>query len=273
MRPYCFAKNEIISSQSASIHPADIGLIRGYAIFDFFRTVNHEPILISDYLDRFIRSAEITAIPLKYSKQELEGIISELIEKNDLKEGGVRMVLSGGVSENHFSPADGSLFIFCEDLQMPAATKYENGVKLITAEYVRPIPEVKTTNYSQAVHSSLNWKENNVEDLIYYNKGIISESSRSNIFIVKNGVLATAKDNILHGVTRKFILSQVPNAEVRDITLEELFDADEIFMSSTTKRILPVTQVDEKKIGDGKPGKMTQKLLEKFSILEKESSE
>ncbi|WP_246539095.1 aminotransferase class IV [Litoribacter ruber] len=273
MRPYCFAKNEIIPSQSATLHPADIGLIRGYAIFDFFRTVNHEPILLSDYLERFTKSAKITAIPLDYSKKELEEIISELIEKNDLKEGGVRMVLSGGISPNHFSPAEGSLFIFCEDLQMPAASKYENGVKLITSEYVRPIPEVKTTNYSQAVHSSLTWKENNVEDLIYHFKGIISESSRSNIFIVKDGILVTPKENILHGVTRKFILSQVPEAQVRDISLEEMFEADEVFMSSTTKRILPVTQVDDQKIGKAIPGKMTQQLLEKFSVLEKASSE
>jgi branched-chain amino acid aminotransferase len=273
MKPYCFAKDSIIKSDQANIHPADIGLIRGYAIFDFFRTVNYRPLFLSDYLDRFIGSADKTAIPLGLTKQELTDTIQELIQKNDLKEGGIRMVLSGGVSPNHFSPAEGSLFIFCEDLQMPSQEKYEKGVKLIGSEYVRPIATVKTTNYSQAVYSSLNWKAENVEDLIYHSKGIISESSRSNIFIVKDGKLATPKSNILLGITRKNILKLAPDTEIRDITWEELLQADEVFMSSTTKKILPVTQIDDTVINSGKPGEVSLSLLARFNELEKKSSE
>jgi len=273
MKRHCFAKDSIKDSNQASIHPADIGLIRGYAIFDFFRTVDYRALFLSDYLDRFIRSAQHTAIPLPYAKEELSNIIHELIDKNDLKQGGVRMILSGGVSPNHFSPAEGSLYIFCEDLSFPSKESYGKGVKLTASEYVRPIPTIKTTNYSQAVYASLEWKKNNIEDLIYHHKGIVSESSRSNIFMVKDGKLATPKENILHGITRKHILQLEPNTEVRDITLEELLQADEIFMSSTTKKVLPVTQIDHHTIGNGMVGECSKELLSRFSELEKESSE
>jgi len=272
MKNYCFAEDKIIKTEDARIHPADIGLTRGYGIFDFFRTVNYKPLFLEDYLDRFINSAEHTQLPLSYNKEDLIEIIHDLVEKNDLKEGGVRMVLSGGISENHFSPAKGKLFIFCEALQLPAEEKFSKGVKLISEEYVRPLPTIKTTNYCQAVFSSLTWKEKNAEDVLYHHMGLISESSRSNIFVVKNGRLATAQSNILKGITRKNVIKLMPYTEIRDITLEETLAADEVFMTSTTKRLLPVTQIDDHKIGSGKPGELTLSILEKFKAEEAKSS-
>jgi len=272
MKNYCFAVDKIIQTEDASIHPADIGLTRGYGIFDFFRTENYKPVFLEDYLDRFISSAEHTQLPLSYNKEELSNIIYDLIDRNDLRRGGVRMVLSGGISDNHFSPAVGKLFIFCEDIQFPSEEKLYNGVKLISEEYVRPLPTIKTTNYCQAVFSSLTWKEKNAEDVIYHHKGLISESSRSNIFIVKNGKLATAQSNILKGITRKNIISLIPDTEIRDITLEEALAADEVFMTSTTKRLLPVTQIDDHIIGSGKPGEITLSILKKFKSEEAKSS-
>jgi branched-chain amino acid aminotransferase len=100
MKPFCFADGKIIPSEMATIHPMDLGLTRGYGIFDFFRTVNYQPLFLEHYLDRFIASAEKTYLPLPYSREELRASIAELIDKNDLQNGGLRMVLSGGVSEN-----------------------------------------------------------------------------------------------------------------------------------------------------------------------------
>lgn len=265
MRSYCFAKNQILTSDSAIIHPMDIGLIRGYGIFDFFRTSNYKPLFLSDYLDRFIRSAEKTYLTLHYSKVELTSIIEELILKNDLENGGIRMLLTGGVSENHFSPTEGTLFIFCEDLDFPAPYKYEHGVKLLSVEHVRAIADVKTTNYAFPVWHSANWKQEGAEDVVYHHNGYISESSRSNIFVVKNGKITTPDKHILHGITRKRVLELDNSIKIQPVTLNELFEADELFITSTTKKILPITQVDDKKIGTGKPGETTLRLIEKFN--------
>ncbi len=206
MKPFCFADGQIIPTESATIHPTDIGLIRGYGIFDFFRTVNFHPLFLEDYLDRFTSSAKKTYLPLDYSREELRMIISELIVKNDLREGGLRMLLSGGVSENHFSPAKGKLFIFAESLLFPSHQKYHEGIKLLALEHVRAIAEIKTTNYALPVWHSMQWQKAGAEDVLYHQDGLVSESSRSNFFIVKNGIISTPDSHILMGITRKKIL-------------------------------------------------------------------
>ncbi|UCS93473.1 aminotransferase class IV [Echinicola marina] len=272
MKPFCFALDQIINSENASMHPMDIGLIRGYAVFDFFRTTNYSPLFLKDYLKRFTSSAKKTHLSLTLDTKQLESVILELIKKNDLKEGGIRMVLTGGVSENHFSPDKGSLYIFCEELLLPSPEKYNKGINLLTVDYIRPIPEIKTTNYALPVYLSADWKSKGVEDVLYHFNGIISESSRSNIFIVKDGLISTPKENILLGITRKRILEIEPTIVVRDISLQEVLEADEVFISSTTKRILPITQVDGKNIGKGIPGDITKSIFEKFLSLEKESA-
>lgn len=269
MKPFCFADGKIVPTETATLHPMDLGLIRGYGIFDFFRTVNHSPLFLEDYLDRFITSAEKTFLPMDYSREELRKIISELISKNELESGGLRMVLSGGISENHFSPANGKLFIFGEALSLPSEEKYRDGIKLLTLEYVRPIADIKTTNYTLPVWHSVNWKRLGAEDVLYHWNGWVSESSRSNFFIVKNGTIHTPDQHILLGITRKQILNLAKNVVIRPISLEEVWEADEAFITSTTKILLPVTQLDERKIGTGKPGPVTMGILEEFRKLEK----
>lgn len=270
MKPYCFADGQIIPVEKATIHPMDLGLIRGYGIFDFFRTVNFKPLFLDSYLDRFIASAEKTFLPLEYSRAELTAVIQDLIEKNNLKEGGMRMVLSGGVSQNHFSPAKGTLFIFAEELLFPEEKKYQSGIKLLGLEYVRPVAKIKTTNYAYPVWDSIRWKKEGAEDVLYHMNGLISESSRSNFFIVKDGVISTPDKHILNGITRKNIMEIAGNVQVRSITMQEALDAEETFITSTTKVLLPVTQIDDHMIGNGKPGEVSLELLEKFRALEKE---
>jgi branched-chain amino acid aminotransferase len=272
MKTFCFANSKIIESDKAQIHPMDIGLIRGYGIFDFFRTSNYSPLFLGDYLDRFIRSAEKTLLNLTFNKGELSQIIHELVEKNDLKNGGIRMLLTGGVSENHFSPTNGSFFIFCEELEFPSESKYEKGVKLLALEHIRSIADIKTTNYAFPVWHSNIWKKEGAEDVLYHMNGQISESSRSNIFIVKDGKISTPQQHILHGITRKRILELAPYTEIRNITLQEVFDSDEVFMSSTTKKVLPVTKIDNRTIGNGIPGPITKKLYEEFIEMEQKIS-
>lgn len=269
MKPFCFANEKIIASDQASLHPMDIGLIRGYGIFDFFRTAHYVPMFLNDYLDRFIRSAEKTHLSLHLGKEQLAQIIKELIKKNNLEFGGIRMVLTGGVSENHFSPVEGTLFIFCEDLDFPSQSKYEKGIKLLSLEHIRAIADIKTTNYAFPVWHSAIWKREGAEDVLYHLNGQISESSRSNIFVVKDGNIATPDQHILHGITRKRVLELAPQTAIRPISLTEVLDADEVFITSTTKKILPVTQIDMYKIGAGYPGEFTKKLMGDFSEMEK----
>jgi len=270
MKPFCFADGQIISTEKASIHPMDLSFIRGYGIFDFFRTVNFKALFLDNYLDRFFASAEKTFLPLDYSRAELKAVIQDLIEKNNLKEGGIRMLLSGGISPNHFSPAKGKLYIFAESLIFPAQEKYDIGIKLLSLEYVRPIAEIKTTNYALPVWDSMRWKDAGAEDVLYHMNGNVSESSRSNFFIVKDGIISTPDAHVLMGITRKHVIELVGEVQIRPISMQEVLNADETFITSTTKVLLPVIQIDEHEIGTGKPGPVSLDLLAKFRELEKE---
>jgi len=269
MLPFCFADGDIIPSEKATIHPMDLGLIRGYGIFDFFRMVDSQPLFLNDYLDRFISSAERTYIPLSYSKSELSQIIKDLIAKNNISQGGCRMVLTGGLSENHFSPAEGKLFIFPEHLIFPSEEKYSQGIKLLTLDHVRPIATIKTTNYAYPVWHSMTWKEAGAEDVLYHRDGWVSESSRSNFFIVKDGVIITADEHVLEGITRKYVLQLADKTEIRKVSLEESLEADEAFITSTTKVLLPVTKINDRIIGTGKPGQVSLDILSRFRKLER----
>jgi branched-subunit amino acid aminotransferase/4-amino-4-deoxychorismate lyase len=269
MKPFCFADGNIIPTQDARLHPADLAVIRGYGIFDFFRTEQYQPVFLEDYLDRFTASAAKTFLPLPYSREELRAIITELIAKNDLKQGGIRMVLTGGVSENHFSPATGTLFMFGEELSFPSEEKYQQGVKLLTVEHVRAIADIKTTNYTLPVWHSMQWKQQGAEDVLYHWDGWVSESSRSNFFIVKDGVIHTPDKHILMGITRKNLLAVAGDVKIRPISLEEVWEADEAFISATTKILLPVTQIDDRKVGSGKVGKVSLEVMAKFREREK----
>jgi branched-chain amino acid aminotransferase len=144
------------------------------------------------------------------------------------------------------------------------------GIKLLSVEYVRSIAEIKTTNYAYPVWHSVQWKEAGAEDVIYHMNGEISESSRSNIFIIKDGQVSTPNKHVLHGITRKHVMDIVGEVAIRPINFEEMLEADEVFITSTTKVLLPVNQVDNRVIGNGKVGKRTLDILEKFKALEKE---
>jgi branched-chain amino acid aminotransferase len=143
---------------------------------------------------------------------------------------------------------------------------------LLALEHVRAIAEIKTTNYALPVWHSVQWKNAGAEDVLYHQDGQVSESSRSNFFIVKDGVISTPDRHVLMGITRKQIMKLAGNVKIRPVSFEETLEADEAFISSTTKILLPVTKIDDHKIGTGKPGPVTLDILEKFRLLEKENS-
>lgn len=97
----------------------------------------------------------------------------------------------------------------------------------------------------------------------------ISKSSRSNFYIVKDGIISTPDKHILLGITRKHLLDVAGNVQIRPISLEEVWEADEAFISATTKILLPVTQIDDRKVGAGKVGKVSLDLMAKFREREK----
>ena len=245
----------------------ELSFLRGFAIFDFFGVRGGVPLFIDDYLDRFYRSAELVGLTIPVQRQQLLSDIKELIKRNELRKAYCKIILSGGYSSDGFRIEKPNLYIIPQVLFEHPEERYLDGVKIITDEYKREMPEVKTTNYMRAMMKIPEMDKKGAVEVLYHDGGLIRECSRCNFFLIKDGKLITPSSEILKGITRKQILSiAAPDYEIeeRDVRLEELKDADEAFITSSTKMLFPVVEIDDIVIGEGYPGEITEDLLDKM---------
>ncbi len=267
-----YVNNRFIEEDLAMIGINDLSIQRGYGLFDYFRTNDHFPLFIDDYLDRFFNSALLLRLEPPHSKAALKTIINEMIRRNNIAASGFRLLLTGGYSPDNFEPATPNFMILQQPIHLPSAEKFHKGYSLILHEYMRDVPAAKSVNYLMSIYLLDEIRRHKADDVLYYKNNCILELPRSNIFIVtKDKTVVTPLHNVLMGITRKKVLEITGNlykTEERDVSVEELTDAAEVFITSTTKRILPVTKIDHKIVGDGTPGELTTALLRLYIEME-----
>ena len=267
---FVWVNDYLIPSDEANLNIADLAVQRGYGIFDFFKTIDGQPVFLEDHLDRLFRSAVLMRLELKQSRDEIRSKIKRLIESNNLNDSGIKVILTGGFSPDGFNIAEPNLIISQQGFQIPR-TMSEKGVSILTHEYQRQFSNAKTLDYLQAIWLQPILKEKKADDVLYYSDGLLRECPRANIFIVtKDQKVLTPESGMLKGVTRKHVL-EISGAmyvtEARDVSLEELRNAGEVFITSTTKNILPVVQVDGYVIGDGNPGEVSRTLAKEYNRI------
>lgn len=265
---YAIVNGDFILKNEASLLISDLSIQRGFGIFDFFRTVDNKPIFLEDHLHRFYFSASQMNMEILLGREELKKQIFKLIEKNNIPDSGIRITLTGGYSEDGYTLSKPNLVITQNPFEFNKEN-FEKGIKLITYDHQRQLPQIKTIDYLQAIRLQPFVKENHADDLLYYDQNMIRECPRSNFFIVTqdNEVLTPGK-KILKGVTRKKILElEEFNTREEDIPLKDLGNVKEAFVSSTTKNVLPVLKIDGKPIGNAKPGEIARRIFEKICLL------
>jgi D-alanine transaminase/branched-chain amino acid aminotransferase len=248
---------EFVPADEARISISDLSIQRGYGIFDFFKVLNGRPIFLDDHLERFYRSASLLRLPVQQTREELKALLRELLRRNNQPNCGVRITLTGGHSDDGYSIGQPNLLVTQRPLPNNKALS-ERGIRLMTHEHQRQIPEAKSIDYLMPIWLQPILREKNADDVLYHRNGLLSECPRSNIFIVTaNDEVLTPARNVLKGVIREKILQLAPSgirARERDVTVQDLRAAKEVFMTSTTKNILPVVSVDGVTVGSGKPG-------------------
>src|SRR2546423_9845090 len=248
MGNWVFINGEFVPDESALIHFRDLAILRGYGIFDFFKVVNKEPVYLDDHLERFLFSAKTMRLPIQ-PKEELKEIIHQLIQKHSIPDYGIRMTLTGGYSLDGYQPDNPNFIIATHFFEPVKKEQFEQGIKLITYSHQRQLPRVKSIDYLMAVWLQPVIAEKGAYDVLYHQNGIITECPRSNIFMItKDEKIVTPSENILNGITRKKIIEKASiyfEVEERLISLKELYSASEVFISSTTKSVLPVNQIDD----------------------------
>lgn len=253
-----------IPEENAKLHISDLSIQRGYGAFDFFRVVNNVPVFMDEHLDRFYRSAAGLKLEIGIDKASLRSIITELIGRNNMASSGIKLTITGGYSPDGFSMIAPNFFITQQHVPPRLEEWVEKGLKVITYEHVREQPEIKSINYITGVLLHEKIKKTGAHDVLYVQNNEVSEFPRFNFFIVtKDDVIATPAKNVLHGITRARVLDlaskQFKTAE-RAVTVNDIRNAKEAFITSTTKQVLPVVQVDDIIIGNGKPGFVTRQL-------------
>jgi branched-chain amino acid aminotransferase len=267
MNHYCYINRELIPYQQASIRLNDLGLLRGYALFDYMRTYNGKPFMPNLYMERFFNSAKIMDLEIPSNETELLYYVDELFSLAKLPDCAFRFLLTGGYTSDSMSISEPNLIIITENLPKEVPERFEKGVKVITAEHLRELPELKSTNYVKPILLAKEIKSKNAYDVLYYKNNEISELSRSNFFIFKGDTLITPDKNILKGITRSVVINlarQAFHVEERALRLEELVQAEEAFTTGTTKKITPIVQINEQLIGGGMVGRRTKFLQELF---------
>lgn len=270
---YCFANNQIELLEKAGVPVGDLMVQRGYGIFDFLRVQDNKPLFLQAHLDRFFNSAAIMRLNIKETREQVIELVNQLIQKNNIPSSGIRLLIGGGDAPDGYTITAPHLIIIQQPLTAPADYLTETGIHLVSYNYTRQLAEVKTIDYLMAIWLQPWMKSLGGDDILYHNGGIITECPRSNIFMVTaDNVLVTPNTGMLKGITRNNILSIAAENDIsfeeRPIHLQEFASAKEAFITSSTKRMTLVRQVDVHVLSTSNDSSLSHILFER--LLKKE---
>jgi len=262
---FTFVNGKITPNSEAVISVDDLAFHRGYGVTDFFLAIDSVPLYLEQHLNRLFKSMSDFYLEIPYSKQQLTNIILDLVKRSDSNSLSIKVIVTGGNSPDHYN-----LGSVPNVIVITKAFKFVNnsvGLKLMMVNYERELYQTKTVNYGFSIQQIPEMKRKGFDDLLYFKDGFISESSRSNVFIVKNGALYTSSIGALKGITRENTIQEARalgiKTIVKPISVNEVIFADEVFLSSTTRTVHPVVQIDENQYPIGEISLQLQTALAK----------
>jgi len=270
----------------AKISVFDHGLLYGDGVFEGIRFYNARVFELDRHLDRLYRSARVILLTIPVSKAEMQERLLETIRANELVDGYVRLIVTRGVGNLGLSPdlcKTPSIIIIAASISLYPEVMYREGLKVITAATRRTSsaalpPAVKSLNYLNNILAKIEAAQADaVEALMLNDAGYIAECTGDNVFIVREGRIATppVSAGSLWGITREVVLRIAREAglvvEEPELTRYDVFTADECFLTGTAAEVIPVVKLDGRPIGDGKPGPVTGMLMKRFAEVTRSS--
>ncbi|MBM7645210.1 D-alanine transaminase [Scopulibacillus daqui] len=265
--------NQFIEREDAWIDIEDRGYQFGDGVYEVIRVYHGQCFAMDEHLDRLKRSAREIKLEWPVSRKELEENIRQLIQKNQLNNGIVYLQITRGPAKRtHQFPmqAKSVLTAYTSEMDRPH-NNLQNGINTILADDIRWLRcDIKSLNLLGNVLAKEEAHHQQCYEAILHRQDIVTEGSSSNVFIVRNGKLYTHPANhfILNGITRRYVIRYAKEAKIevieKAVPIEEMMQADEVFITSTTSEISPVVKVDHNVIGEGRPGAVTTLLQKKF---------
>ena len=266
---YAYLNGRILPLEDAAISPLDIGLLRGYAVFDLLRTVGGQPFLLAEHLRRLRTSAARLGLTVPATDSDIAAAINALLAVNGHDEATVRLVLTGGISPDGmtFDPMTPTFFIITHELHEPSAWLYEEGGGLVLHEHRREVPEAKTTNYLTMLRHRDYIADAGAMDLLYHDGTRVFEAASASVYFVRDGQILAPSSDVLWGTVGSLVLELAAgDYEVvsGDVLLEQALGADEVFLTSTTRGVVPIVRLGKRDVGDGLPGPVTRELMRRW---------
>ncbi|NGP45518.1 branched-chain-amino-acid transaminase [Bacillaceae bacterium SIJ1] len=276
---WVFIHDQFLPKEDAKISVYDHGFLYGDGIFEGIRAYQGNIFRLDEHLERLYRSARSIMLEIPYSKEEMTKIIADTLLKNELSSGYIRVVVSRGKGDLGIDPfkcSNPQVIVIAEQLALYPKELYEQGLEIVTVASRRNRPDVlspkvKSLNYLNNVLVKIEAHLANAgEALMLNDQGYVAEASADNIFIVKDDTLITPPGYVgaLEGITRDAVIEYATSAgytvKEEPFTRHDVYVADEVFLTGTAAEVIAVVKVDGRLIGDGKPGKVTESLLQLF---------
>ncbi len=270
----------------AKISVFDHGLLYGDGIFEGIRFYNGRVFRLEEHLERLWDSARSICLEIPISRGEMTEALLETIRQNDLREGYIRLIVTRGVGNLGLNPTQckrPSVIIIAATITLYPKEVYEKGLTVVTCATRRTgpatlNPAVKSLNYLNNVMARIEANLAGADEALMLNDaGNVAECTADNVFIVKRGQIFTPpiSAGALRGITRSVVFDIAAELGITitetDITRHDVFIADECFLTGTAAELIPVIKADGRMIGNGKPGPITEKVIERFRELTRET--
>lgn len=277
-----YISGKLVDKDQATVSVYDHGFLYGDGVFEGIRIYSGKVFLLGEHIDRLYESARAIRLEIPMARGDLTAAVNSTVAANGLSEGYVRLVVTRGAGTLGLDPrktANPQIIIIADTIALYPPEMYQQGLKLITASTLRNHPQalsarIKSLNYLNNILAKIEGIDGGcVEALMLNHKGEVAECTGDNIFVVYKGTLKTppVDAGILEGITRNAVIrlareAKIPVAETT-LLRHDIYIADECFLTGTAAEVVPVTSLDGRQIGTGKPGPITRDLLERFRKL------
>jgi branched-chain amino acid aminotransferase len=283
-----YIDGKFYAKSEAKISVFDHGLLYGDGIFEGIRAYDGVVFKLKEHIDRLYKSAHMIMLTIPITKDEMIEKTLETLRKNRMREAYIRLVVTRGIGDLGLNPRKcpkPTIIIISDTISMHMAGAKDTGIAAMISWVKRdPVDatshEIKSLNYLNSILAKIEANIVGVDEAICLDKnGFVCEGVAENIFIVRKGKLFTppTSTGALHGITAESIqdLAKELGYDVKEknITPFELFNADEVFFTGTAAEIIPVREINNRQINDGKPGPITRRLMEEFGKLVRDPKE
>ena len=284
MTEQVFLNDKLVDIDKATISVTDSGFLYGAGLFETMRCHNGVVFALTDHMDRLFASAEVLSISNPYDREYISEAINKVLVANKLTDARLRLTLTNGPMSESEEQRKSTLLITATEFRSYPPEYYKKGVLVVLCPFkqnpIDPASGRKTTSYfSRMIALNLAHQKRAAEAIWFTLDNRLAEGCISNVFLVKDSVLYTPPINtpVLPGVARKTVCLLARQNSIKltekDLTIDDLLGADEIFLTNVIMQIMPITIVEKHTVGDGRVGDLTKKLQTSFDQLVKSECE